>query len=322
MSSKVIETTAPVEYLNPADELDEKTRTEFEDVRAAIRIHGQELLDIPGVLFVRVGYRFRNGKLTQQPALVVGVVSKADISYLSERSLVPRKLGSVAVDVVPATPEEILLFRQTQSAFHSTPRPQISLALPGEEAQGEFEANFAPIREYVPPAEPLSPITEEMTVICHASPDAGWRILRDFLLNTESRLTSTMYEFNARHVLDTLVAALTSGGKTMSLILDAGHQDVGAGDVSKTTVRQTLTQALPGRFKFVWAAVGDDNVTTAAFFKNAYHIKVSVRDGTWFWLSSGNWKRSGQPTIDPINGPFPRASTRPHSRAARTANGT
>ncbi|HEV2842802.1 MAG TPA: phospholipase D-like domain-containing protein, partial [Chthoniobacterales bacterium] len=42
-----------------------------------------------------------------------------------------------------------------------------------------------------------------------------------------------------------------------------------------------------------------------AFFPKAYHIKVTVRDGKVFWLSSGNWKDSNQPAIDPITNPFP-----------------
>ncbi len=114
-----------------------------------------------------------------------------------------------------------------------------------------------------------------------------------------------MYEFTARHVLDTLVEALHDGGREMNFILDAGHQQLGSGDVSKDEVVNTLQEELSERFRFAWAAVGDDNVTSVAFFRNAYHIKVSVRDGNSFWLSSGNWKRSGQPVIDPINGPFP-----------------
>src|SRR5829696_7046968 len=131
---------------------------------------------------------------------------------------------------------------------------------------------FAPIKPYVPPNVPLAAVTEEMTVICHASPDAGWRILREFLVKTQTRLTSTMYEFTARHVLDTLVEALSDDGGELNLILDAGHQQVGSGDVSKAEVVDTLTEELPERFRFAGAAVGDDNVSSAAFFKNANRI--------------------------------------------------
>ncbi|HSE18967.1 MAG TPA: phospholipase D-like domain-containing protein [Pyrinomonadaceae bacterium] len=280
-------------------------RRGFEDVVAAIRLHGQELLAIPGVLFVRPGFRFRDGKLTTEPAVVVSVANKQEVSSIATRDLVPQKLGRAIVDVVPANPKEQLLFAQLVNAFGGA-ASRLSVALPGELDQTEANSFFfAPLEPYVPPSVPLAAVTEQMTVVCHASPDAGWRILRDFLLGTETRLTSTMYEFTARHVLDTLVEALGEGGRELSLILDAGHQQLGSGDVSKAEVVDTLTDELADRFRFAWAAVGDDNVTSAAFFKNAYHIKVSVRDGDSFWLSSGNWKRSGQPTIDPINGPFP-----------------
>lgn len=280
-------------------------RRGFEDVIAAIRLHGQELLAIPGVLFVRPGFRFRDGKLTTEPAVVVTVANKQDLAAIATRDLLPQKLGRAVVDVVPANPREQLRFQQIVSAFgFATSR--LSVALPGELDDNEANAFFlAPIKPYVPPSVPLAAVTEQMTVVCHASPDAGWRILRKFLLGTESRLTSTMYEFTARHVLDTLVESLSDGGRELNLILDAGHQQVGSGDVSKAEVVDTLSEELTERFRFAWAAVGDNNVTSVAFFKNAYHIKVSVRDGDSFWLSSGNWKRSGQPTIDPINGPFP-----------------
>jgi hypothetical protein len=280
-------------------------RRGFEDVIAAIRLHGQELLAIPGVLFVRPGFRFRDGKLTTEPAVVVTVENKQELAAIATRDLLPQKLGRAVVDVVPANPREQLRFQQIVKAFGFA-SSRLSVALPGELDDNEANAFFfAPIKPYVPPSVPLAAVTEQMTVVCHASPDAGWRILREFLMGTESRLTSTMYEFTARHVLDTLVEALSDGGRELNLILDAGHQQVGSGDVSKAEVVDTLSEELTERFRFAWAAVGDDNVTSVAFFKNAYHIKVSVRDGDSFWLSSGNWKRSGQPTIDPINGPFP-----------------
>jgi hypothetical protein len=95
----------------------EEWRRGFDDVVAAIRLHGQELLAIPGVLFVRPGFRFRDGKLTTQPAVVVSVASKQDLEYIAVRDLVPRKLGRAVVDVVPASPKEQLQFKQLVNAF-------------------------------------------------------------------------------------------------------------------------------------------------------------------------------------------------------------
>jgi hypothetical protein len=53
-----------------------------------------------------------------------------------------------------------------------------------------------------------------------------------------------------------------------------------------------------------WAAVKWAGKTTGGIFASAYHIKVAVRDGASFWLSSGNWQSSNQP--DPARfGPLP-----------------
>src|SRR5205085_594382 len=49
--------------------------------------------------------------------------------------------------------------------------------------------------------------------------------------------------------------------------------------------------ALGKKFEYSTAAVG-------TLFPNAYHIKVAVRDGKAFWLSSGNWQGSNQPEED------------------------
>lgn len=95
----------------------------------------------------------------------------------------------------------------------------------------------------------------------------------------------------------------------MHLILDGGKPNEVPGPsnttISKLAARQTLANALHDRFECVWAPVADDDLTTVSFFPRAYHTKVTVRDGDSFWLSSGNWKESGQPGIDPISGPLP-----------------
>ncbi|MGH9902581.1 MAG: HAD family hydrolase, partial [Pyrinomonadaceae bacterium] len=289
----------PFEFSPDTDGVGEEARAEFAAVVAAIEERGEELLMVPGVVAVRPGYRFVGGRITGEPAVSVSVLEKREAASVPPEQLLPPRLGDIPVDVVPASPLEQLGYFGVAGAaglVETTP--------PGAGDAEESAAAFAPLQPYVPPGEPLDPVEEEMTVVCHASPDAGWRNLREFLSGTRRRLTATMYEFTARHVLDALVAAL-GDGRRMDFILDAGHQDVSAGDVSKEEVRRALGAALGGRFRFAWAAVGDDSVTTAAFFRNAYHIKVAVRDGESFWLSSGNWKRSGQPVIDPIHGPLP-----------------
>lgn len=286
-----------------ADSLTERARESFAAVVAVIREQGESLLKLPGVVGVRPGYRFVGGRITDEPAVSVSVLEKRDAGEVPAAERLPRQLGGVAVDVVPAAPLEQLRYFGGEG-FAEAGAGLVETRLPGEDGDEASAEAFAPLRTYVPPDEPLEAVEEEMTVVCHASPDAGWRNLREFFLGTGERLTATMYEFTARHILDTIVESLGDDCR-MNFILDAGHQGTSGNDVTKEEVVRTLTDALGDRFRFAWAAVGDDDVTTAAFFKNAYHIKVVVRDGEAFWLSSGNFKRSGQPTTDPIHGPLP-----------------
>ena len=47
-----------------------------------------------------------------------------------------------------------------------------------------------------------------------------------------------------------------------------------------------------GRFENIYVPEGNGGLDD-----NAYHIKVTVRDGAHVWLSSGNWTRTSQPLI-------------------------
>jgi phospholipase D-like protein len=297
--------------------LDEQTRQAFTDVLAAIQIHGDELINIPNVVLVQPGYRFRDARFTPEPVLSITVLRKVDPAAVPARELIPARLGKVLVDVIPATPQQQWAFLKRREYIANTdlqiPAGEINRLIPGETATvAEAETNNAPaaaeMLNYVPPTRPLSEVHEEMTVICHASPDAGWRNLAQFIAGTEQRLTSTMYEFNARHILDALTTSL-SAPRELQLILDGGSATQVPGPsnitVSKLAARQTLANSLQDRFHCVWAPVRDDHMTSDSFFPTAYHTKVTVRDGNSFWLSSGNWKESGQPSLDPINGPFP-----------------
>jgi phosphatidylserine/phosphatidylglycerophosphate/cardiolipin synthase-like enzyme len=61
-------------------------------------------------------------------------------------------------------------------------------------------------------------------------------------------------------------------------------------DVPEKDTVARYREELGDRFDFAWASVGKDRQ-----FASAYHIKVAVRDGKAFWLSSGNWQSSNQP---------------------------
>lgn len=282
---------------------------EFAPVLAALREHGRRLAAIPGVALVRPGYRFVNGRITPEPAIVVVVFGKRPTKEVAKDERIPPTAGGVPVDVLPATPPEQLRYlgqEGRRAAGEDVAAERVTLRLPGEEGRPEVSIAVAPLLEYRPPAgAPLAEVDEQMRVVCHVSPDAGWRLLKGFLEGTGSRLTSTMYEFNARHILDTLLRVVRRP-RTFNLIMDAKGADTRDHDFSKEEARAELADELVGRLRFAWAPVRlFQNRTTHAFFESAYHTKVSVRDGAAFWLSSGNWKYSGQPVEDPFAGPLP-----------------
>lgn len=183
----------------------------------------------------------------------------------------------------------------------------------GVVVSGEFEAAAAPpLLPYQPPPNlTLDEVIEPMGVTCHVSPDAGWATLGDFLAGVRERLTIGMYDLTAPHVVKTLEAALGPGARKLHLILDPQGErrqtgrptnGVKANDVAESTVRERLENLLGSHLEFVWAAVAYKGRTKQAIFPSAYHIKVAVRDGEAFWLSSGNWQSSNQPDLTQLGG--------------------
>lgn len=282
-------------------------------VRAAIAAHGDRLAAYPGVLSVRPGYRFRAGRLTSEPAISVSVLRKRAPGTLDPRALLPPEVEGIPVDVVPAGAAE-----QLRAAWAA--RPELASAADAARAVAETSerrgvvdprtpldaddepaavAEAAPRREYPEPDRMPTAVEEEMTLVCHASPDAGWRLLREFLAGTGERLAATMFEFTAEHVLEGLLAALAPP-RSLRLVMDYEREPHGLDNLQ---VQRTLAAALGDRLTFAWAPVASDNVTTVGYFPTSYHIKVAVRDGAAFWLSSGNFKPSSQPEADPFSPP-------------------
>ena len=123
-------------------------------------------------------------------------------------------------------------------------------------------------------------------------PDAGWPTLKSFLAGTQSRLTVGMYDFTSAHVLNAVEAALA--GKPLALVLDHPAPNPTRDQTDEETAK-ALRTALGADFSFAWALERADPLAAAWIYPNAYHIKVAVRDGSAFWLSSGNWNNSNQP---------------------------
>lgn len=297
--------------MSRVDDVRAKLAEVMADVQEAIRQHGQELLDIPGVITVRPGYRFKGGKITNEPAIVVSVERKVADPTKVGSTPVPRAFGKVLVDVVEANPVE--QYQQQREASAGPPtgpaaRWRISTALPGEtdtalpHADDELAGPTNPLLPYKPPNTPASEVNDDMTVVCHASCDEAWPLLKAFFDRTQRWLVSTMYEFTAPHILNALVANLKAPVR-FTFVFDGKNKRLEAGDLTPAQVKKALEKAAGKRLTFAWAANKASHVVTAGFFPTAYHIKVSVRDGEEVWLSSGNWKSSNQPDTDPFNPP-------------------
>jgi len=282
--------------------------TSFDLVKAAILVHGEDLASHPHVLKVQPGFAFSGNRITAEPSIVVLVDRKYERSVLRARDLVPTRLGKVRVDVRQASIQEQLdiVARQGLDSPASSPgfaveRTAIGLGLVDLRTPVERESSAAIEAEQLPYEKPsfsLTPVTGTMTVVCHASPDAGWAELKAFLSGPATHLSSTIFEFNAKHVRDALLAACGQDG-TMDFVMQFKNL---AGFDNKEA-QEDLRSGLGERLDFAWAAVASTNAVTAGFFPTAYHIKTIVKDHRFLWLSSGNWKASGQPVADPFNPP-------------------
>ena len=294
----------------------------MEFARAVDQVISQHLAELtkPGVLAIRPGYQAAGHWLTKKPAVVVTVDQKRDDLPPDQR--LPETIGGYPVDVRQADPMQRL--RSTNPALFvgvaagarpETERPVFpfergpsgQLLAPLADAAAAARRPTKPQIEYAGPAGVvLEAIEDSFTITCHASPDAGWPTLKPFLQATQGRLTVGMYDFTSAHVLDTVKESMP--GKKLNLVLDHPAPNKTRDQTDEET-KNALDEALSGNLSFAWALERADPKAAAWIFPNAYHIKVAVRDGKAFWLSSGNWNNSNQPDIDPIADPAGSAAT-------------
>jgi phosphatidylserine/phosphatidylglycerophosphate/cardiolipin synthase-like enzyme len=268
-----------------------------------IESHQAELKQ-PGVLSIRPGYRMQNDWPTDEPAIVV--ITSAEAGQLS----LPRQIEGYPVDVRPATPVEQLRYKEPQRyATLAAQRAELQASAfpevdPGEEALAEAFPEVMAAKPQIPytgPGIPLKPVSGTVSIVCHASPDNGFPTLREFLLQTQSRLTVGLYDFTSKHILDCVEQAL-AGDKNLKITLDNPALNPTA-DQSDSDSIQALQDELKDSLQAAWALVRSNKDISKWIFPNAYHIKVAVRDGSAVWLSSGNWNNSNQPDINPIGSP-------------------
>ena len=267
-------------------------------------------LSIPGVLSARPGLLVADHWVTDHPALIV----KARPDHLEHvTAALPKEIAGLPVDVRPASNLDVLAIdHPAQFAALAASRPEFDrpafvdeirfspdgepLAIGGSADLVEFAARVAkPQIPYTAPATPLDAVEEQVTLILHASPEAGWAQLSKFLAAAGPNLVVGMYDFTSGHVLDAVKAGIGAGNLTLTL--DHPMPEKGGDQSDEETVKQ-LGTLMGKRFREAWALTRPDPKTSSWIYPYSYHIKVAVRDDDSFWLSSGNWNNSNQPVID------------------------
>jgi len=250
--------------------------------------------DRSNVMGVRLGFVFRDGRITPERALVVTVREKKSVADLQAAGIeeLPATFGGLKVQVTDPTIAELIV---AEKGFAAT-----------EVLAFNVDALTSEIT-YKPPANPgLDRVKARMKVTAHVSPEAGWTQLKGFLEGTARTLTVGMYDFGARHIEKAIeTAGRKRAFRTMTLSLQPG-QSVGEGtkadDLTDKEAVEELHDALGGKFRNAWVKIGLVNGWVAS----SYHIKVAVQDKSSFWLSSGNWQSSNQPNADPLKKPWDR----------------
>lgn len=240
------------------------------------------------VIGMRLGYVFKDGWITDERALVVTVRQKHTLAELREAGIpaLPETFQGLPVEVTNPTIEDLV-------AMASGPAVATEAFLSGSVMPEEIT--------YFPPAgAPLTQITANMRVIAHVSPDSGWPVLKKFLSGTRKRLTIGVYDFGAPHIADAVEQACSNATfRELKLVMQRG-ESVGEGtkkdDLRDDEVVEQLSNALGNKFNNAWVKIGRVNGWVAS----SYHIKVAVRDGNAFWLSSGNLQSSNQPDAAPL----------------------
>jgi hypothetical protein len=278
------------------------------DAAQAVLDANKSKLQVPGATKAYVGWHFENNWITRQRAIVV-LARRPELSAVQNR--LPANLSGVPIDVrpdprpvrpSPAATAGILMAAQPGTVREEEAVPEVPGQVVLEQAQPTLAGLAAARKPHVayvpPPGVTLDPITAKMTLVLHVSPEQGWTQLQNFFRGIAKDLVVGMYEFTAPHIESALIEALGSLDK-LTLTLDSPPEPPNKREQTVETTRNDLAAALKQRLSFAWALAGLGHEAPAQTFPTSYHIKVAVKDGKVFWLSSGNWNTSNQPQVDP-----------------------
>jgi hypothetical protein len=266
-------------------------------------------LSQPGVLALERGYRIRGGHLVDDREIVRATVArKIDPNLLSADENLGNLFGHENVDVVEATPLRRIFANPKEFGLDSKSLAELEDRagypfLEGAIGVKPLQSISAEARlrrsTYKPPkGVPLNDIEGQIRLTCHASPDAGWKVLRSFLRQAERELVVGMYDLTAPHIGDTLANEVSGRVRRFTLTMD---KKISIGEGTKKDDRtegehvSMFSRAFGSGFRYAYARTGNHGT----FFSD-YHIKLAVADRKAFWLSSGSWQSSNQPKLDPL----------------------
>lgn len=263
-------------------------------LEAATKQVGERVGKHPGIVRVRGTYLFDSGgKLTDKKGVVVLV--RPEASRNAADYGLPQAMGGVPI------------------SLEMVDLPTLAGKLAGEDARGQGLEAPAKMQAYARDLDDerfnLDPVTADMKLVLHVSPEAGWRELSKFLASGDGdSLTIGMYNFTAPHIIDAVRAAVKTHGRDTILTLDRKSDDIGTGnkkdDWPEEKVMKALKRDAGTHFDWTPASVSGPG----RLFATSYHIKVAVfgKDETAnsFWLSSGNWASSNQAPFDDTDHPL------------------
>ncbi|MDX8501802.1 phospholipase D-like domain-containing protein [Mesorhizobium sp. VK4C] len=254
---------------------------------AAVRAARALLANREDVVAVKPGYRFENGAITDQRAVVIAVKRKVDLGALESRGVMPLPsyVNGVRTDITVASTADLM-----------------GLSL-DDEAPATWHTSYKKR-----PDLPLLRRNTSTTFTLHTGPDASWPVLGPFLAETTKSLVVAMYDFGAINVLNGVLDAVKNKAETISLVLQMGGK-VHTGDFTDYEAVDKIREEKGSKFSFAPASVGKGGI-----FDSAYHIKVAVRDHSAMWLSSGNWQSSNQPDVAPLTNPADANALRLYNR--------
>lgn len=264
-------------------------------------------LALPGVLALDVATRTRNGHVTEEPAIVVTVERKLVPELLAKSEDLRSLFGADKVDVVQATPLKALFATPEKYGVDAQTLYDLEARFGFPFSPGAIglhtrrrRASASPHITYRPPkGAELQPLRGKIKLTCHSGPDAGWRELKPFLLETRRELIVGMFELTGPHIGDVLAGQLGGHVSVFKLTMDK-KLDIGSGmkefDRTEDAHVRMFELAFRSGFEHAYAFTKHNGGT---FFSD-YHIKLAVRDRAAFWLSSGSWQSSNQPNLDPL----------------------